>query len=374
MSYKHFTTADRYRLWFYLNEQRSLSYCAKYLGCSISTVWREITRNRITDAELSRGYINKKLGILGRPTNKYHYDAECAIYKSQQRRAVANQSHSKLSKDIRIRNYIIKRIKQRWSPEQIVGTVRKRGVIVNGKRHDYVIAIQTVYNYIYHYYPELKVYFRHRKRGRYHGSSYHKNQARDDTRSIDLRPKDIDARLTIGHWEGDTIMGDAQGKTGRIATFVERKSGFLMAVKIPGYTPEERAMDRKVRQELKLNTSFRFASNFIQIAKKLISPKYLKTLTLDNGPENADYEYIEQSIDGLKIYFAHPYHSWERGTNENTNGLLRQYFPKGTSFANVTQEDIDKAVYEINNRPRKRLNWNTPQKVMEHNYALCTSK
>jgi IS30 family transposase len=163
------------------------------------------------------------------------------------------------------------------------------------------------------------------------------------SRNISHRPRYIDQRKTYGHWEGDTIHG--AGKSGYIATFVERKSGYLLAAKLQSISCYE----------------FRDAANrcFASIPKH-----YAKTLTLDNGPEMRVPEGIEIDT-GLDIYFATPYHSWERGTNENTNGLLRYYFPKRTSFKNITQKDVDRAVALLNTRPRKRLGYRTPKQMFK---------
>lgn len=139
-----------------------------------------------------------------------------------------------------------------------------------------------------------------------------------------------------------------KSKSGYIATFVERKSGYLMAVR------------------LERNT----ASAFEQAAREClrqIPAKYRKTLTLDNGSEMADYEEIETGA-GLKLYFANPCHSWKRGTNENTNGLLRFYYPKQISFVELTQAELDQAVQELNTRPRKRLGYRIPKEVFTRNW------
>lgn len=374
MSYCHFTTAARYKLNFYLDEGYSLSDIAKKLYYSRTSVWREIARNSLTPQELANGRVYKRRGDIDAPANRYCYSAEAAVYKASRRRAAANHTHRKLPQNIRIRNYIVKRLKQRWSPEQIAGVLKKRGVIVNGVRQDFTIAIQTIYDFIYTERKDLRKYLRRKKKYKHCRDSYLRKQAKEQARSIDARPKYIDQRLLLGHWEGDTIISKNQGATGRIATFVERKSGYLMAIKLPPYTAKERMLQRSTRELLGLTLSRKFADSFIEQARLKINPKYLKTLTLDNGSENADYKYLEGQLEGLTVYFAHPYHSWERGTNENTNGLLRQYFPKGTSFTHITQAVLDKVVAEINNRPRKRLNWNTPQKVMERSHAVCTSR
>ena len=124
----------------------------------------------------------------------------------------------------------------------------------------------------------------------------------------------------------------------------------------------------------RLTMSMRFADEASYALKTKIKARCLHTLTLDNGTENNGYEWIERDIPRLKVYFAHPYHSWERGTNENTNGLLRQYFPKGMDFSKITQAMLDKAVTEINNRPRKCLNWMSPREKMSQNHALVVNK
>lgn len=138
------------------------------------------------------------------------------------------------------------------------------------------------------------------------------------------------------------------GRSGYMATFVERKSGYLIAVK------------------LEKNTALAFELAAKQSPNQ-VPRKYRRTLTLDNGSEMANYEAIEHHT-STKLYFANPYHSWERGTNENTNGLLRFYFPKKMSFARLTQEQLDQAVKQLNTRPRKRLGYRTPEKVFQRNW------
>jgi len=164
-------------------------------------------------------------------------------------------------------------------------------------------------------------------------------------RHISKRPKHIEYRKTYGHWEGDTVHGVA--KSGYIATYVERKSGYLVAQVL---SPAQ-------------YSSVGFAEATEQCLKD-IPNSYRKTLTLDNGPEMKYAERIEKTT-GVNVYYANPYHSWERGTNENTNGLLRYFFPKKSSFATLTQEELDQAVYLLNTRPRKRLNWRTPEQMIK---------
>jgi IS30 family transposase len=161
-------------------------------------------------------------------------------------------------------------------------------------------------------------------------------------RHISQRPAVVAHRRRYGDWEGDTVHGS--GKTGYIATFVERRSGYLLAALLPDISSD----------------SFAVAA---RTCLTQMPRGYRRTLTLDNGPEMKFPEKIERTT-GVHVYYATPYHSWERGTNENTNGLLRYFFPKKSSFAALTQKDIDQAVRLLNTRPRKRLNWRTPEQML----------
>jgi IS30 family transposase len=206
------------------------------------------------------------------------------------------------------------------------------------------VVHETLYNYIYDCKPEWKIYLR-QKKGRYrrrHGTKARENKREEaKKRRIDERPAVVELRKEIGHWEGDTIRG--KEKTTGIATHVERVSGYAIADKL----------DHVTAKNLKEKTTTSFTR--IPREKK-------KTETLDNGIEFLEYELLEKET-GIQIYFAYPYHSWERGSNENFNGLLRQYFPKGSAFATVTQKDAALAIRELNHRPRKRLNYLTPYEV-----------
>jgi IS30 family transposase len=244
----------------------------------------------------------------------------------------ANQSKRKLPTNADLVKKITKRLVRHDSPDQIAGWLKDRGV-------RFRVCAQTIYDWIYTSARELVVHL-HCRKGKYRRtreSTLRKafRNKQKEARSIDIRPPHILARKTYGHWEGDSVVGT--GQSGSIATFVERKSGYLMAARLPD----------------------KGAKSFEKAAKHcfaVIATKYAQTLTLDNGIEMSNYEEIERSTK-LRIYFAHPYHSWERGTNENTNGLLRFYFPKKMSFSNLTQQQLDAAVLEINTRPRKRLGY-----------------
>ena len=162
-------------------------------------------------------------------------------------------------------------------------------------------------------------------------------------RRITARPARVLSKKRYGDWEGDSVVGKAQ--SGSIATFVERKSGYLVA----------RVLPDKTAGSFAAAAALCFAN---------VPVRYKQTLTLDNGSEMSQYERMERST-GFDIYFAQPYHSWERGINENTNGLLRFCFPKSMSFAHLTQERLDEAVKLLNTRPRKRLGYKTPEQMFE---------
>ena len=157
-------------------------------------------------------------------------------------------------------------------------------------------------------------------------------------KSIDIRPHIVETRRRLGDWEGDTVES-CDHKPG-INTLVDRKSGYVLITKVKDKT-----------------------SNSTVEAMKRLTSFPCHTVTLDNGPENTNWKDMEQETKA-SVYYAHPYHSWERGTNENTNGLIREYFPKGTDFTQIPDEEIRKVEYILNTRPRKRHNWSTPLEIM----------
>ena len=187
----------------------------------------------------------------------------------------------------------------------------------------------------------MKVYFR-RKGKKYQHDRRSKHQILN-RRMIDKRAESVELRKEIGHWEGDTIIG--KNHKGAICTNVERKSGKLIASKLPNK-----------RAQAVLDAT---KDDFADLPARL----YI-SMTYDNGKEFSKHEDIEKEM-GMTVYFARAYASWQRGTNENTNGLLRQFIPKGTDFDTVSDDDHAKYVDLINNRPRKRLNWLSPNQVFD---------
>lgn len=380
MSHNHFTLSSRIKLEGFLDEGKSIIKCAELLEKNPSSVHGEIKRNALTLGEVRKNRVTN-LGNPSRvptPKNKYNYLGEVANRKARKRRAEANLCHLRLTDDDTDLSITITRyLKKRWSPEQISARLRLGKLTVSGIKKKVVVAVQTIYDWIYRFRKELTKYLRH-NRGYRHNRQYYinkeKRRERQLEKGIDKRPKIVDKRLRIGDFEGDTVLGKDHGATGRIGTLTERKTGYLLAFLLPPLTKEQSALPEDEKELYRLTMGMRFADQAVKVLKAKLKPKYFKTLTLDNGTENNGYEWIERAISSLKVFFAHPYHSWERGTNENTNGLLRQYFPKGMDFRKITQEMLDKAVAEINNRPRKRLGWKSPQEKMWQNAALIASK
>ncbi|MBU0706829.1 IS30 family transposase, partial [Patescibacteria group bacterium] len=318
MSYKHITSSQRNELFALLRVKTKQKDIARLLEKDRITIWREEKRNK-----------EKK--------KKYH--AGIAKEKTTDRQVVAHQQQRKIENNTWLRNYIIKKIKKRWSPEQIAGRLKKKWP--NDKcRH---IGKDSIYKYIHKHRKDLVKYLRCQKgkyRRRYGTRIREKQREETKKKRIDKRPAIVEKKVRIGDWEGDTILGKDKN---HILTHAERKSGLILADKLSVVTAEE----------TKIKTVARF---------KGIPKKKKHTVTYDNGSTFSEYELTERET-GLEVFFAYPYHSWERGCNENANGLLRQYFPKQIRFANVKQEEIDWAVSEINNRPRKRLDYLTPNEV-----------
>jgi IS30 family transposase len=246
-----------------------------------------------------------------------------------------------------VRSYVIRHLKERWSPEQIAGRIR---IDMPGTG----ISHEAVYQYVYAQVnaagwglvrkgsEDLRPFLRNgRKRRIKKGMRRCGRTPKFEGISIDERPATVDQRSRVGDWEGDTVAS-RNHKPG-VNTVVERKTGLVFVTKLAGR--DGRATADAVNR--------RFAS---------VPARLRRTLTLDNGPENGSWRDIEKGT-GMRCFFAHPYHSWERGTNENTNGLLRQYFPKKTDFTLVSEEELRKVEYDLNSRPRKRLQYKTPLEV-----------
>lgn len=321
-SYCHFT-----------QEERILLSALKRRGLTQLEIARELSKDQsAVSRELKR---NCKLG------KGYHAGEAKRIVL--ERREQTHQSRRRIENDPWLRQYIIKKIKKHWSPEQIAGRVRLD--------HNVIICHETIYQYVYNQRPDLKKYLRCQKgkyRRRYGTRIREKQRAEVKKIRIDKRPDVVEKRERVGDFEGDTIVGS--DNSGSLVTHVDRMSGYTLidyVVQALAETIKEKTVERFARL-----------------------PKQKRhTITYDNGSEFSRYEMIGR-LAKVDIYFAYPYHSWERGTNENTNGLIRQFFLKKSSFVGITEIDTRRVERLLNTRPRKRLNYLTPYEVFVKNMRL----
>lgn len=318
MKYKHFSIEERERLQLGLWRKESIRSIAKHLGRSHSSLVREIKRN--------------KPPLLNRYTPRLA-EERALSYRAHRGRTVR-------LKNERIRSYVVLHLKKRWSPEQIAGRI-KRDL---GEHISHEAVYQFIYASILHGKPklgceDLRPYLRRRRKLRIpKGARRCQKVLRLKGPSIDERPAIVKRRSRVGDWEGDTV--ESRDHKPGVNTVVERKTGIVLITKLHAKTTAETV---KVLGR-------RFAE--LPVGAK-------RTLTLDNGFENGNWQAIEAAT-GLSCFYAHPYHSWERPTNENTNGLIRDYFPKKTDFTLVSDADIADVEYALNTRPRKRLGYLTP--------------
>ena len=325
MGYVHLNIDEREVILKMLAQQASMRHMAEYLGRDAGTISRELSRNISSTGE---------------------YKPHLAQRYCERRREGSKEPY-RLEEDVFLREYVKKKLKEYWSPEQISGRIRKdQGVS---------ISPLTIYSWTYRNRTEGGEFYRclrqnHRRRRKRRCGEDRRGQI-PDRRMIDKRPKVVNERRRIGDWEGDTVEG-SKGR-GFIATHVERKTRYTVAVKVADKSAET-------------------VTHATLAAMRKLPPEKVKTMTFDNGKEFAGFKELERGLD-MRSYFARPYHSWERGTNENTNGLLRQFFPKGLDFGTLLQQDVDRALKLLNNRPRKCLNYRTPTEVFWRKPLCCTS-
>jgi IS30 family transposase len=305
MSYKHLSQTERYQIHALLKAKLTHSQISKILGRHKSTVSREISRNAGR-----RGYRPRQAELL------------C------QQKALASRN-ARVTHPI-IQDQVAYYLRLQWSPEQISFTLP--------------ISHETVYSYVYADKARGGSLWQHlrsqkKRRKRYAGGRDRRGQI-IGRRPIADRPASVETRSHVGHWEGDTVIGAAHKHA--IVTLVERKSGYAVIAKVDRKTAEQ------VRQAI---------INKLEPLACLV-----KTITFDNGKEFADHALIDQALNSTS-YFAQPYASWQRGSNENYNGLLRQYIPKKRKLSTVTDEELKMIQNLLNHRPRKRLGFKTPYQV-----------
>lgn len=331
MKYKHLTIEEREKIQSMMWEKRSIREIAKAIGRSPSSISREVNRN----IPLKRSY-----------------KPRIADERAQKKRK--SRGRKLRLKNGFIRRYVLTHLKDGYSPEQISGRLT-----VDHPNES--VSHEAIYQYIYNHvhregrgelkrhHHDLRIYLkrRHKRRGQ---KGMHSVQRifKPKGPSIDLRPKEVEERKIMGHWEGDSMV--SKRSSVRLNTLVERKTGLVFISKLKDGTAQE-------------------TKNAVVGRLQILPKRFRATLTSDNGQENFAYDETMKALE-LQWYFAHPYHSWERGTNENTNGLIRWYLPKGTDFATISNETIKAIEDALNNRPRKRLGWRTPLEAFNESVAL----
>ena len=328
MTYQHLGVEEREEIQAGLWRKESIRSIARRLGRSPASISREITKN----IPLQRQY---------RPRLAH----ERALLKRKER------GRKLRLKNQTIRRYVIVHLKIGWSPEQIAGRIPlDTGETISHEaiyQYIYATVFRHGHGYMRRGYPDLRKYLKRRHKRRVQkGGRKGQRIFKPKGTSIDTRPSMVSARSRIGDWEGDSIV--SSHNTIGLNSLVDRKSGILLLSKLSGRT----------------------AKTTREVVSKRLEDLPAHTLTLDNGTENQEWRETEE-VTRARVYFAHPYHSWERGTNENTNGLVRWYFPKGTDFANVSEEEIADVEYALNTRPRKRLGYRTPLEVFNQSVALA---
>lgn len=308
--YRQLTQGERYQIEALVKTGTSLHGIARQLGRSVSTISRELGRN----------------GASAR-----RYEAAKAQRASDKRRRTARKHHKRLPELIA---WVEARLGEQWSPEQIAGSMKAYGypLVSHEWIYQHVLRDKAAGGVLY---KELRHRCR-RYRKRY-GSGPRRSRIPNRV-GIEQRPAVVDERSRLGDWEGDTVVGKGLAA---LVTLVERKNGIVLLRKVPRATAQ-------------------LTANAIVDA---LGPWNPLTVTFDNGTEFAQHERVAQELN-CDIYFARPYHSWERGTNENANGLVRQYFPKGTDFSEISDAEIKTVQDKLNMRPRKRLGFQAPIELL----------
>lgn len=320
MSYKHLTLKERYHIQAYKSIGYTNKMIAQHIGVHPSTISREINRN--------------KGEIFG------SYFAHGADNKAK-RRQIEQSKHSNNKLTQSTISLIIRYLKQEFSPEQIVAVLHTR--------HAILISYVSIYKFIYYDRREggkLYTHLRQKGKKRIKYNTQGKVCIKDRV-PIDYRPSIVDDKKRIGDFEADTIIG--KGRQGAIVTIVDRKS---MYVKL--------SLPVSKRSNIVANEMIRLLAPF---------KRKVHTITTDNGLEFAKHQSVSKKLK-CDYYFCHPYSSWERGLNENINGLIRQYIPKGSSFEHLTIKEITRIENRLNHRPRKSLGWRTPYEVFHENLKV----
>jgi IS30 family transposase len=318
MGYKHLDYLKRCKIQAFWKAGYTEQQIADEIGVNKSTISREFSRNMV--------WVHTRLGY-------WAYKADYAQAKADDRK---KNKRKRIKFTDQVKSFVIEKIQEDWSPEQICGYAKRHTMFSLSHERIYQFLLEDrkqgglLYMHLRH---------QHKKYRKRYGSPKREGPVKDRV-TIDDRPLVVDEKSRIGDWEIDTIVGKQHKNA--IVTLVERFSKFTLIGKV-GSKKSDYVKDQTIA---------------------LLKPfeDYTFTITSDNGGEFALHKEIASAL-RANIYFAHPYHSWERGLNENTNGLIRQYFPKRSDFSELTDDDIIHAQSMLNNRPRKSLDYMTPAEV-----------
>ena len=312
----------------------------------ISALWR----SGVSKSEIAKR-LNRHRSSIGRELRLWkNYDPLKADIYSQRAASSRNRYKSKIQKCSCLGEYINTHIKLKWSPVQISNSL----ALLYPKDPHMQISYEGIYTYIYllgrgELKKELIEGLRQRKKTRYRRKGiYDKRGQIVDMISIEERPVEVADRSVAGHWEGDLIMG--KGHKSALGVIVERKTRAVLLV------------------PLVAKDAYSVREAFEQ-ALMTLPDQMKRSMTYDNGREMSQHKLFTANTK-MQVYFCHPNSPWERGTCENTNGLIRQYFPKGTDFTQVSLQEIKLAQDQLNERPRKTLEWKTPKDVFENEILL----
>ncbi len=315
-TYKHLIKEERDLIAVYLAQGYSLRLIANKLDRSPGTILRELRRNRPT---------------RGRQLYLPHKAQERASARHHE-----GHKHKRL-KTFALRLEIQKQLMNGWSPEIISGRIKKEGKLPP-------ISHEAIYQWVYEEAHFLIGYLPRAHRRRYpkrHGRKHHKSHIPERVSILD-RPQIIASRQETGHWETDLVVG--QGREALQVT-VERMSRFTRMIRLPDKTSHS-------------------SSRALMAMMSSLPPELRRSVTYDNGSENVEHVHLNRSL-GMASYFCEPFHSWEKGTVENTNGLIRRFIPKGTNLATIPQEEIKRVETWLNTRPRKCLGFQTPAEFLK---------
>lgn len=327
VGYRRLSSREREQISRWLVKKKKLRWIGRKLKRSASTMSREVRNGS---------------------TNRWTYRAMRAVGRARRNASKRKGGKHKLILNKSLRKYVHERLRLHWSPEQIVESLCKEYPESEAMR----ISSEAIYSYLY-VLPrgELKrellncLRRRHKRRHRRRaGGDPRPSRQIEDMLSIEERPKEVEKRIIPGHWEGDLLIG--RNRKSALGSLVERTTRTVILI------------------PLKKRTALAVRKAFARVAKRMPQEMRL-SMTYDQGREMAEHRLFTKET-RMKVYFAHPASPWERGTNENTNGLIRDFFPKGTDFSRIPRRRIKRVQDLLNGRPRKVLQWNTPYEAFKN--------